>query len=157
MRKRVRAPVNWASQGQRRGKCRVSRRGRAGQPTCEGEESPPQGLGGHDLFAQADARRPARQVMSNGLDRQPSAVGGETARREMVETDAVFEVANGIPGLGVAPMVRLEFQGVAIPVGDESVIAVGGQQGQLRAGRGLHPPDDEPHRCGAGARFGKGV
>ena len=57
----------------------------------------------------------------------------------MVETHAVLEVADGILDLGVAPMVCLQFQGVAIPVGDEGVIAVGGEQGQLRAGRGLHP------------------
>ena len=44
--------------------------------------------------------------------------------------------------------VGLQFQGVAVPAGDEGVKAVGGEQGQLRAGRGLHPPDDEPHRCG---------
>ena len=54
-------------------------------------------------------------------------------------------------------MVGLEIQGVAIPVGDEGVIAVGGQQGQLRAGRGPHPPDDEPHRCGAGLTLEGGV
>ena len=34
--------------------------------------------------------------------------------------------------------------------GDEAVIAVAGEEGQLGAGRGLHPPDDEPHRCGVG-------
>ena len=130
---------------------------RAGEPTGEGEESPPQGLGGHHLLAQTDARRPARQVVSNRLDRQPSAVGGETAGREMVETHAVLEVANGILDLGVAAMVCLEIQGVAIPVGDEGVIAVGGQQGQLRARRGLHPPDYEPHRCGAGLTLEGGV
>ena len=44
---------------------------------------------------------------------------------------------------------HLQFQGVAIPVGDEG-IAVGGEQGQLRARRGLHPPDYEPHRRRAG-------
>ena len=48
-------------------------------------------------------------------------------------------------------------QGVAVPVGDEGVIAVGGEQGQLRAGRGLHPPDDEPHRRGVGLALKGGV
>ena len=52
--------------------------------------------------------------------------------------------------LGVAAVVGLQFQGLSVPVGDEAVIAVGGEEGQLRTGRGLHPPDDEPHRCGAG-------
>ena len=37
-------------------------------------------------------------------------------------------------------------EGVPVPVGgDEAVIAVGGEEGQLGPGRGLHPPDDEPH------------
>ena len=75
----------------------------------------------------------------------------------MVETHAVLEVADGIFDLGVAAMVCLQFQGVAVPVSDEGVIAVGGEQGQLRAGRGLHPPDDEPHRSSAGLTLEGGV
>ena len=68
----------------------------------------------------------------------------------MVQTDAVLEVSNGVLDLGVAAVVGLQFQGLSVPVGDEAVIAVGGEEGQLGTGRGLHPPDDEPHRCGAG-------
>ena len=68
----------------------------------------------------------------------------------MVEPDAVLEVSDGVLDLGVAPMVGLQFQGVPVSVGDEAVIAVAGEEGQLGAGRGLHPPDDEPHRCGVG-------
>ena len=51
---------------------------------------------------------------------------------------------------GVAAMVGLQFQGVALAVGDEGVIAVVGKQRQLGAGRGLDPADDEPHRHGVG-------
>ena len=68
----------------------------------------------------------------------------------MVEPDAVLEVSDGVLDLGVAPMVGLQFQGVPVSVGDEAVIAVAGEEGQLGTGRGLHPPDDEPHRCGVG-------
>ena len=50
--------------------------------------------------------------------------------------------------LGVAAVVSLQFQGLPVPVGDEAVIAVGGEESQLGTGRGLHPPDDEPHRRG---------
>ena len=64
--------------------------------------------------------------------------------------DAVLEVSDGVFDLGVAAMVGLQFQGVPVPVGDEAVIAVGGEEGQLGPGRGLHPPDDEPHRRGIG-------
>ncbi len=128
--------------------CQPSRR--AGEPTGEGEESPPQGLGGYHLLTQTDARRPARQVVRHYLHSQPSGVGGETAGREMVETHAVLEVAYGIIDLGVAAMVGLQFQGVAVPVGDESVIAVVGEERQLGAGRGFHPTDDESHRHSVG-------
>ena len=66
------------------------------------------------------------------------------------ESDAVFQVSNGVLDLGVAAMIGLQFQGFPVPVGDEAVIAVGGEEGQLGTGRGLHSPDDEPHRRGAG-------
>ena len=68
----------------------------------------------------------------------------------MVEPDAVLEVSDGVLDLGVVAMVGLQFQGVPVSVGDEAVIAVAGEEGQLGAVRGLHPPDDEPHRCGVG-------
>ena len=77
---------------------------------------------------------------------QPGSVGGEAPRGEMVEPHAVLQVADGVLDLGVAAMIGLEIQGVSLPVGDASVIAVGGEEGQLGTGRGLHPPDDEPHR-----------
>ena len=57
----------------------------AGEPSDQGEEASPQGLGGHQLLAQADARGPAGQVVGHRLYRQPGAVGGEAARGEMVQ------------------------------------------------------------------------
>ena len=77
-------------------------------------------------------------------------IGGETARGEVIEPDAVLQVADGVLDLGVAAMVGLEVQGISVPVGDEGVIAVVGKQRQLGAGRGLDPPDDEEHWCGVG-------
>ncbi len=88
--------------------------------------------------------------MGQHLDGQPGAVGGEAARGEMVEAGAVLEVSDGILDLGVAAMAGLQLQGIPGPVGDEAVIAVAGEKGQLGTGRGLHPPNDEPHRGGAG-------
>ena len=130
---------------------------RAGEPSGEGEEAPPEGLDGHDLPTQADPRRPAAQVVGHHLYRQPSPVGGETAGRHVVQPDAVLEVAYCVLDLGVAAMVGFQFQGFSVPVGDEAVIAVGGEEGQLGTGRGLHPPDDEPHRCGVGLTLEGGV
>ena len=69
-------PALWQMQGE------AARR--AGEPSGQGEEPPPQGLGGHQLLAQTDARRPAGQVVGHHLYRQPGAVGGEAPRGEMV-------------------------------------------------------------------------
>ena len=88
---------------------------RAGESSGEGEEPPPEGLGGRDLLAQTDPCRPAGQVVGHHLYRQPSAVGGEAARRHVVQTDAVLEVSNGVLDLGVAAVVGLQFQGLSRP------------------------------------------
>ena len=39
---------------------------RAGEPSRQGEEPPPEGLGGNHLLTQADVRRPAAQVVGSG-------------------------------------------------------------------------------------------
>ena len=121
---------------------------RAGEPSGQGEEPPPEGLGGGYPLSQTDPRRPAGQVVGHRLDGQPGTVGGEAARGEMVQPDAVLEVAYGILDLGVAAMVSLQFEQLPVPVGDEAMIAVFGEEGQLGTGRRLHPPDDEPYRRG---------
>ena len=77
-------------------------------------------------------------------------IGGEASGRHVVQADAVLQVADGILDLGVAAMVGLQFQRLPVPVGDEAVVAVAGEEGQLGTRRGLHPPDDEPHRGSAG-------
>ena len=80
---------------------------RAGEAARQSKEPPPEGLGGHDLLAQTDSRRPAGQVVGHRLYRQLGGVGGEAARGEMVQPDAVLEVSDGILDLGVAAMVSL--------------------------------------------------
>ena len=55
----------------------------------------------------------------------------------MVEAHAVLEIADGVLDLGVAAMGGLQFQSVAVSVGDESVVAAVGKQRQLGAGRGF--------------------
>ncbi len=47
-------------------------------------------------------------------------------------------------------MVGFEIQGVALTFGDESVIAVVGDERQLGTGRRFDPPYDEPHRHSVG-------
>ena len=53
---------------------------RAGEPSGEGEEASPEGLGGHYLLAQTEPRRPASKVMRHHLDGQLGGFGGEAAR-----------------------------------------------------------------------------
>ena len=130
---------------------------RAGEPSGQGEDPSSEGLGGHDLLTQADAGCPAGQVMRHHLNRQPGAVGGETPRRHVVQPDAVLEVAYGVLDLCVATMVGLQFQGLSVPVGDEAVIAVSGEEGELGTGRRLHTPDNEPHRRGVRLGLERGV
>ena len=113
----------------------------------EGEEVSSEGLGGHYLLAQADARGPAGQVVGHdpvsstgqALYGQPGGIGGEAPRGEMVQSNAVLEVSDGVLDLGVAAMVGFQFQGLPLPVGDAAVVAVGGKEGQLGTGRGLDP------------------
>ena len=44
---------------------------RAGEPSGQGEETPPEGLGGDQLLTETDAGGPAGQVVGDDLDRQP--------------------------------------------------------------------------------------
>ena len=62
-------PALWQMQ------CEAARR--AGDPSGQGEEPPPEGLGGHHLLAQTDARCPAGQVVGHHLYRQPGGVGAK--------------------------------------------------------------------------------
>ena len=99
---------------------------RAGEPSRQGEEASPEGLGAYQLLTETDARRPARQIVRHHLDRQPDGVGGETARWEMVEPHAILEIPDGVLDLGVAAVVGFQFQDLAFPVSDAGVIAVVG-------------------------------
>ena len=103
---------------------------RAGDPSHQSEDPPPEGLGDHGPLAQTNPRRPAGQVMRHHLDRQPGAVGGEARRRHVVQPDAVLEVAYGVLDLGVGAMIGLQFQRLPIAVGDEGVIAVSGEEAE---------------------------
>ena len=132
------------------GKVQGEAAGLAGEPSGQGEEASPQGFGGYQRLAQTDAPSPACQIVGHDLDGQPGTVGGKASRGEMVEPHAVLQVADGVLDLGVAAMVGLQIQRVALTVGDEGVIAVVGKQGKLGAGRGLDPAYDEPHRTASG-------
>ena len=110
---------------------------RACEASDQGEEASSEGLGCHHLLAQPDAVCPACQVVGHHLYGHPGGIGGEAARWEMVESDAVLEVADSGLDHCVAAMVGLQLQGIPVAVGDQGVIAVVGEERQLRAGRGL--------------------
>ena len=147
-RSRAKARLNFSAQGQRSGRCRVNRRAeRVSRPARE------KNLRRKVLVVAIRSprpicRRPSGQVVGHRLDGRPGAVGGEAARGEMVQPDAVLEVGVWHLDLGVAAMVSLRLEQLPVPVGDEAMIAVFGEEGQLGTGRRLHPPDDEPYRRG---------
>ena len=51
------------------------------------------------------------RVVAHNLHRQPSYIGGESSRGEMVEAHAVLQVADGVLDLGVAAVVGLQSPG----------------------------------------------
>ena len=63
------------------GKVQGEAAGRAGEPSGEGVEALPEGLGGYQLLPQTDAGGPAGQVMGHHLYGQPGSIGGEADRR----------------------------------------------------------------------------
>ena len=152
---RARAPLNWDSQGQPWGRCRVRRRALRVRPPAREKKRLRR-----VLVVTSCSPRAMRAVQRSRLwaitctaSQAPFGklrIGGKASRGEMVEPHAVLQVPDGILDLGVAAVVGLQFQGVAVPVGDGGVIAVAGEQRQLGAGRGLDPADDEPHRYGIG-------
>ncbi len=126
---------NWVSQGQRCG-CRVRRRAETGEPSGQGEEPSPKGLGGRDLLAQTPIRAVQRArlwAITCTASQAPLAA----KRPDGIRSDRRREVSNGVLDLGVAAVVGLQFQGLSVPVGDEAVIAVGGEEGRWEPGVGF--------------------
>ena len=76
-RNRARARSNWASQGQRCGRCSVRRRAERVIRPASGEEPPPEGLGGHHLLAQTDARCPAGDVVGHTCTASQAALAAK--------------------------------------------------------------------------------
>ena len=114
-RSRTRAETNWLSQGQRRGQVQGELAGLAGDPSSEGKEASPKGLGGCHRLSQGDALGPAGQIVGHDLHRQPGFIGGKAPRGEMVQAYAVLEVPDGVLDLGVAAVAGLQFQGILPP------------------------------------------
>ena len=115
---------------------------RAGEPSDQTEEASSEGLGGHDLLAQADAGRPAGRVVRHYLYHQPGAVGGEAAGRHVVQSDAVANPAH-----------RLPQEVSSAPSGVGPALPQPGQSARRRCRRRRPAADDSPGRrcsCGGG-------
>ena len=96
---RAKARLNWVSQGQRRGRCKVRRRAeRVIRPT----RAKTRRL--RVLVITVRSPRPIRAVqravMRHHLDRQPGAVVGEARRRHVVQPDAEGRVWRSRPRRG---------------------------------------------------------
>ena len=63
------------------GKVQGQAAGLAGEPSGQGEEASPEGLGGHDLLTEPDARRPAGQIVSDDPVSSTGQAPGRPARR----------------------------------------------------------------------------
>ena len=105
--------------------------GGASEAAGEAEEAPTEGLGRDNPWAQGDATRPASEIVGEHLDGEPGTVRGELARGQMVEADAVLEVADGVFDLGVSAMVSFEAERVPLAVSNEAVVAVAVEEGEL--------------------------
>ena len=106
--------------------------GRAGEPSGEGEEPPPEDFGGHHLLAQPDAARSSER----GCAPSPAPPARRRWRRSAPRGD----------GFNPTPYLRSRMafsisawrrwsasscQGIAVPVGDAAVVAVGGEEGPV--------------------------
>ena len=99
-RSRARARLNWVSQGQRCGRCRVRRRAeRVSRPAREKNR---RRRVWWSRSARPDRSAPSSgQVVGHHLYRQPSG-WRRSGRTACGSTDAVLEVSNGVLDLGVA-------------------------------------------------------
>src|ERR1039458_6268754 len=114
--------------------------GQAQQPGADG-------LGGHRYrrCTEPDLVDPSAEVVGDDVEGHPDGIGTEATRGQVVETDAVLQVSDHVLDDGVPAVVGLELDHVAFSVGDEGVVVVGGEQGQLAAGGGLYAADDESY------------
>ena len=113
-----------SAQGQPRGRCKVSRRAeRVSRPAREKKRRR------RVLVVTTCSPRPMRAVQRARLwaitciaSQAPFGklrTGGEAVPRGDGEPHAVLQVADGVLDIGVAAVVGLQFQGVAVTVGDE--------------------------------------
>ena len=148
-RSRAKARLNFSAQGQRSGRCRVNRRAeRVIRPAREKNRRR------RVLVVAIRSPRPIRAVQRARLwaivwTASQAPLAAEAARGEMVQPDAVLEVSDGLSRLGSWRRWSASSSSNSPSRSVMTVIAVFGEEvRQLGCRRGLHTPDDEPHRRG---------
>ena len=124
--------LNWFSQGQRRGRCKVRRRAeRVSRPAREKNRRR------RVLVVTTCSPRPMRAVQRTPCTASQAPLAAKRPEGRWFSPTPYLR--SRMAHLGVAAMVGFQFQGLPLPVGDAAVIAVGGKEGQLGTGRGLQP------------------
>ena len=146
-RSRAKARLNFSAQGQRSGRCRVNRRAeRVSRPAREKNRRR------RVLVVAIRSPRPIRAVQRARLwaivwtaSQAPLAAKRPEGRwfspTPYLRSRMAFSIS-------AWRRLSLQFEQLPVPVGDEAMIAVFGEEGELGTGRRLHPPDDEPYRRG---------
>ena len=120
-RSRAKALLNWVSQCQRRGRCKVRRRAerviRRLSVWCSRSVRPDQSTSASGPGFARSPRPPARCRWRRN------------ARWHVVQPVPLLEVSNGILNLDEVAVVGLQFEYLPVPVGDEAVIAIFGEEG----------------------------
>ena len=127
---------------------------RAGDPSHQSEDPPPEGLGDHGPLAQTNPRRPAGQVMRHHLARQPGAVGSRPVKW-CKSASSCCCCLGGCRLREIGPrkiFVEGQNGGCEVSTSDDPFVVLLSQDGANEAAhgrpvRGRCPP----HRCGAGS------
>ena len=115
---------------------------RAGEPSGQGEEPPPEGLGGGYPLSQTDP--PAVQRARLWAIVWTASQAPLAAKRPEGRWFSPTPYLRSRMAFSISAWRRwsLQFEQLPVPVGDEAMVAVFGEEGQLGTGRRLHPPDD---------------
>ena len=148
-RNRARARLNWVSQGQRRGRCRVRRRAeRVSRPAIEKNRRL------RVLVVTIRSPRPMRAAQRARLWAITWAANQAALAAKRPDgrwfSPTPYLRSRIAFSTSAWCLISLQFEHLPVPVGDEAVIAVGDEEGELGTGCRLHPPDNEPHRRGVG-------
>ena len=155
-RNRARARLNWVSQGQRWGRCKVRRRAeRVSRPAIEKKRRR------RVLVVTTCSPRPSRAVQRARLcaitwTASQAALAAKRPEGRWLSATPYFRSRMAFSISAWRRWSASSSRVCPVPIGDEAVIAVADEEDQLGTRRGLHPPDDEPYRRGVGPHSGRG-